>query len=81
MKEKKRINQRKLSERNELLSYFYVKGIKFQITKTQKNKNGSWSMTVKNTAMEYGFNRFKKIGYKDLEQLILQYKHENKHLF
>ena len=81
MKEKKRINQRKLSERNELLSYFYVKGIKFQITKTQKNKNGSWSMTVKNTAMERGFDRFKKIGYKDLEQLILQYKHENKHLF
>lgn len=81
MKEKKRTNQRKLSERNELLSYFYVKGIKFKITKTQENKNGSWSMTVKNTAMEYGFNRFKKVGYKDLEQLILQYKHENKHLF
>lgn len=78
---KTRTNQRKLSERNELLSYFYVKGIKFQITKTQENKNGSWSMTVKNTAMEYGFDRFKKIGYKDLEQLILQYKHENKHLF
>ena len=70
-----------LSKLNESKQFFNVNRVMFRITKTKTNANGTYTYTIKNTSMKYGFNRFKEIGSTTLDNIIKKHKKENKHLF
>lgn len=46
--------------------YFTIKGVKFLKDGIKQNKNGSWTVSVKNC----NTGKFKNIGFNDLEKLL-----------
>lgn len=70
MEHKTKKRSRELSKQNDDSRYFTIKGILFEMVGTKINSNGSYTITIKNTTMPKGSNRFKEIGLETLEKIL-----------